>query len=117
MSTGAGQYTITIERPITPGAVTTLTYTDASGTTTTGMFISHPGNVNGDDRTSVSDLLALINHLNGVSLPRFGNYSADIDRSGQMRAADLVRLIDLFNGAGAFDPWLGSSRPMTTGCP
>jgi hypothetical protein len=25
--------------------------------------------------------------------------------------ADILRLIDLLNGAGAFDPWLGASLP------
>ena len=49
--------------------------------------------------------------LNETCTPTWGIYSCDIDRSGKVGAADLLRLIDLLNGAGAFDEWMGSGIP------
>lgn len=114
---GDGTHTITIARPITPGAVTTLSYTDVAGVTTTGTFIAHPGNANTDGRTDARDLLALVNYLNGAASPPFGAYSADIDGSGELNVRDYTRLIDLLNGAAAFDRWLGTPIPQAAGCP
>ena len=51
----------------------------------------------------------LIDALNGsVPLPLS---STDSDRSGVVQPQDLLRLIDLLNGAGAFEPWNGRSLP------
>jgi hypothetical protein len=46
-----GTYTVQLNRTITPGAVTMLTYMDSESHKTVGRFIRHPGNVNGNSQT------------------------------------------------------------------
>lgn len=121
--TGVGTtYTITLSRPITAGAVTTLTYTPSSGAATTGSFRSHPGNVNGDSQAAPTDILRVIDCLNNVTpainCPYGFPYSQDIDQSGAFGPADILRVIDLLNGADAFIVWNGTSLPSNPGtCP
>jgi hypothetical protein len=108
--------TIQLLRPITPGAVTTLTY---KGNGTSAQFTSHPGNVNGDGQSNAGDITAMIDILNGILDPRWGPYSADVDHSGRTGPADILRVIDLLTGGGAFAPgWNDSVRPINDGiCP
>ena len=108
--------TIQLLRPITPGAVTTLTY---EGNGSTARFTSHPGNVNGDGQSNAGDITAMVDMLNGVLDPPWGTYSADVDHSGMAGPADILRVIDLLTGGGAFAPgWNDSSRPTNKGgCP
>jgi hypothetical protein len=113
---GDGIYMVQLARPITPGAVTTLTYMGGVGVT--GTFTYHPGNANGDTTVSVFDILAIIDYLNRVATPPWGPFSTDIDRSGVFLSFDILRLIDVFNGAGELDPWNGTPRPTNGGvCP
>jgi hypothetical protein len=118
VETPMGTYTITLNRPITPGAVTTMTYTDLAGHATTGYFTSHPANVNGDSIAGPLDILDLIDALNGIRALPWGEYGGDLDRSGLVAPADILEEIDLLNGAGAYAVWYGTSRPEATGvCP
>ena len=99
-----GNYTITLNRRITPGAVTKITYTPDSDPPSTGTFISLPADSNADGVANTVDILALIDCcLNLVCTPPYGDYSCDIDQSLVVNSADILRLIDLLNGAGAFD--------------
>lgn len=121
VSANGGNYTITLSRPITAGAVTTVSYTPGSGTRTTGSFISHPGNVNGDSQSAPTDILRIIDCLNNVT-PNitcpWGVYSQDIDRSGALNPADVLRVIDILNGADAFVVWNNTPLPPNAGvCP
>lgn len=85
---------------------TTIVHLATGASTTIGYL---PGDVSGDGHTSPTDILALIDSLNGISsLP---TTSTDIDRSSQANPADVLRLIDLLNGAGEFDVWNGASLP------
>ncbi|MFQ5463361.1 MAG: hypothetical protein ACE5E5_12145, partial [Phycisphaerae bacterium] len=94
----------------------TLTYTGTSGVQESFSLTAHPGNVNGDGVTAPSDILALIDGLNGViSLP-WGPYSCDLDHSGVCGPEDILRVIDLLNGSGVFTPWLDTPLPADT-CP
>ncbi len=68
-----------------------------------------PADVNGDATSSPADILVLINSLTGVSVRAIE--STDINRSGLAESSDILRLIDLLNGAGAFDVWNGQSLP------
>jgi hypothetical protein len=112
-SNGDGTYTLTLLRPITPGEVTTLTYTDDGGGTTTGAFISHPANVNGDGFANPVDILAMIDILNGVAASPWGIHSSDIDHSGVAAPADILAVIDLLNHG-----WFGTALPGGSGeCP
>jgi hypothetical protein len=113
-----GLYTITLDRPITFGAVTVITYTDDNGASTSAHLISHPGNVNGDSQSSAIDVYVIIGIVNGTITPPWGLYSVDIDHSGLPTPADILRVIDLLNGADAFEAWDGRSRPTVDGlCP
>jgi hypothetical protein len=116
-----GTYTVTLDRPITAGATTTITYTDdtPTPTSTVGTFTALPGDVNGNRLVEVADIDQLINCLNGLACEE---WQTDINRSGETNAQDLLRLIDVLNGAHEyeFDPpggegWLGKSAP--SGCP
>ena len=114
----AGTYTIALSRPISAGAVTTLTYAPSAGAATTGFFTSHPANVNGDSAAAPVDILDLIDHLNGVRVPPLNVWQCDIDRSVLCAPADILTEIDLLNGASGFAVWNGTPRPSATGlCP
>lgn len=98
---------VTLTSRIEPGARTTVTHT-ASGTSVT--LGSLPADVNSDGTSSPVDILALIDSLNGVGVPR-PIWSTDINRSGLAEPSDILRVIDLLNGAGAFDVWNGVTLP------
>ncbi len=114
----AGAYTLTLARPITKGAVTTVTYTDAASTASTVEYVSHPGNVNDDGFANSSDVTDLVSALaGGLTLP-WGIFSEDIDRSGILSPLDLLELIDLLSGAEAYDVWNSTAKPVAAGtCP
>jgi len=113
---GNGTLDVVLARPMTPGAVTKLTYT-ANGAA--AAYTSHPGNVNGDSAASATDVLSIIDCLNNVdplgNCP-WGDASSDVDRSGVTAPADVLAVIDLFNGTGAFVPWVNSSLPDAGSC-
>jgi len=77
-----------------------------------------PADVDESVTSDVDDIGALIASLNaGDTEP---DYSLDINRDGNVGPADILRVIDLLNGAGAFDPWLGEYIGDFTGpkqCP
>jgi hypothetical protein len=113
---GDDTYSITLLRPITPGAVTTISYDGVVA----GRVVAHPANVNGDSVSGPLDILAIIDCLNDVkpaaNCPWVG-YSVDVDHSGHPGPADILTVIDLLNGAGEFDPWSGTQLPSNDGCP
>ena len=92
---------------IPPGHWTIFTH-DPSGTSTRLGYL--PADANGDGASSPSDILDLIDHLNGViTLPPWGT---DVDRNAATNSADILTLIDLLNGAGpCWDPWNGETLP------
>ena len=116
---GSGTYTLTLARPITPGAVTTLTYTDNGLTSQTGTFTAHPANVDADGMAGGLDIMEMIDCcLNGTCTPAWGDYSCDIDGSGDAHPPDLIGLLDLLNGAGPLNPWNATALPSAQGiCP
>ena len=86
---------------------TVVTYDPTGWSTRIGYL---PADVNGDGTSSPSDILDLIDHLNGViTLPPWGT---DVDRNAATNSADILTLIDLLNGAGpCWDPWNGETLP------
>jgi hypothetical protein len=110
---GGGEYEIMLLHPITPGEQTIIEYL---GTGEWVHYISHPANVNGDPSADSSDVTDLIAALNGVP-PAYGLFSVDLDHSGALTPADVLRLIDLLNGADSLDAWDGTDRPTNTSCP
>lgn len=102
---GGNTVLVELDSFIEPGAWTTFTH-DASGTSTRLGYL--PGDVNSDQVSTVGDVLALIDAINGVELPE---YSTDIDRSGETGAGDVLREIDLLNGADQLDVWNFETLP------
>ena len=113
---GDGTFTINLVRPISTGAVTTVTYRDDGGVRHRGVFTSHPGNVNADSQASPTDILKVIDYINGVAVSPWGLYSEDVDHSDMLGPPDILRVIDLLNGAGQFDPWLNTPLPECGVC-
>ena len=108
----AGKYEITLAQPLQPGADTDITYQPDSGDPVTGTFTALPGDVDGSRETDVDDLLALIDCLTNWTCE---DWECDIDRLEDCTGADLERLVDLLNGAGAYDSWDGET-PAGTPC-
>lgn len=61
-----------------------------------------PGDVDGSGTSDGGDVLAMTTALTNGTAP-------DIDRSGDTGPEDLLRVIDLLNGGGAFAAWHGES--------
>ncbi|MEK6677342.1 MAG: hypothetical protein AABZ47_17030 [Planctomycetota bacterium] len=116
MNHGDCTHTVRLQRPITPGAVTTLSYGPSGAVT--GSFIAHPGNTDGDGITDQGDVLALLNFLSSPASPPWGRYSTDIDQNGGFGVLDVVALMNVLNGAGDLTPWVLTPRPSNPGiCP
>ncbi|MCH8242804.1 MAG: hypothetical protein IH897_09365 [Planctomycetes bacterium] len=93
---------------ILPGEWTCIELVDTESMWCAGYL---PGDVNQDGLVTAGDIIALIDSINRVPgrlLPRNGT---DINRSGDANGQDILRLIDLLNGAGEFDPWITRSLP------
>lgn len=111
---GSGVYRIFLNHAIAMGAVTTIQYTGG------GSFVhytSHPGNTNGNSAAAPTDILDLIDHLNGIRNPPLTIYQCDFNRSAVCSPTDIITLIDLLNGAGGFDVWNGTSKATNSTCP
>ncbi|MCH8241874.1 MAG: hypothetical protein IH897_04585 [Planctomycetes bacterium] len=96
------------DAPIEPGAWTVVTH-NASGSSTCLGFL--PADAGQDRLASAGDINALINSINlvpGFILP---DYATDINRSGVTNGQDILRLIDLLNGADEFAPWIAQTLP------
>ncbi len=92
---------------IEPGAWTIITHLSSGYSTAMGYL---PADVGADGMSSSSDILALIDALNGVGDP-LPDWSTDTNRSGLTDPSDILQVIDLLNGAGSYDPWNGVSLP------
>jgi len=93
--------------PIQPAAWTTITHVDSGASVRLGFL---PGDVDGNRCSNPSDILALIDALNGVG-PVSHGWSLDIDRSGVAAPVDILELVDLFIGAGGQPAYLGAELP------
>ena len=109
-----GSFTINLLRPISTLAVTTLTY--RGGSAATGTFTSHPANVDGDGFANGLDILSIVKCVTGA-IP-CNQWQCDADHSGQCGPSDILRLIDILNGADQFIPFITSRLPLPGGiCP
>ncbi len=114
-----GTFTLWLDRPLLPGHLAKVQYTDASGGMVETSFTTLPGDVNADGLSDPFDVAALLEVFLGKRTSAWGIYSEDIDHSGAPGPADLLRLIDLLQGAEAFTPgWHGRGvAPDTGACP
>ncbi len=71
---------------------------------------SLPADVNGNGISDGNDVTALATALSGGG-PSRPIWSLDIDRSEAVTPADLLEAIDLLNGAGAYEAFLGATLP------
>ncbi len=100
-----GEIRVTLSAPVNPGARTTITHM-LSGIGAEVGFL--PGDVNRDGTTNRLDLTAIAMSMDSLSLPLS---DSDMDRNGSTNTSDILRLIDLLQGAGMYDIWDGSSLP------
>lgn len=71
-----------------------------------------PCDVTGDGLSSPgSDILGLIDSINGVEGRIRSAYATDINRSGVTTGSDILRLIDLFNGVNTSRSWIAATLP------
>ncbi len=106
---GGGRFAVSLLRSISSGGVTTITYTDDAGVAQSASFTSHPGNVDGDTLANGTDVQGLFTCLEGTSTCEL--WECDADHSGRCTPSDALRVIDLLNGAGDFDPWMNTPLP------
>ncbi len=98
---------VVLDRPIDPGAWTTITHVPTETRVRLGFL---PGDVNGDGTSAPVDILALVDFLNGVG-PDLPVWSTDIDRSDLAAPADILQEVDLLNGAVPYDVFNGATLP------
>ena len=99
---------VRFNRPIDPGHWTCVVYTATGRRWCLGYL---PADAGQDRLSNASDIGALINSINlvpGFILPP---YATDMNRSLVTNGQDILRLIDLLNGAGCFDVWIARSLP------
>ena len=107
-------FTVDLGRRITPGAVSRITY-DASGSD--AVYTSMPGDSNADLVTNADDITDVVACcMDGACTPQQDSvYSCDLNHSLAVNSEDIVRLVDLHNGSGAFAEW--AVMPSPSGCP
>lgn len=106
-------YVIYLARPITPGVDTAILYRGQTMVTYTSL----PANANASAVVNANDVLSLIGYLTGESEPPYGRYSYDVNRSGEGDVGDIAVIVDLLNGAGQHQPWLGVVLAPPPDCP
>lgn len=119
--TSTGVYTVTLERPITPYACTSILYNEMGGSPSSTTYISLPGDADGSGVTGASDILEVVDAINGTpgpyDMPGGPFYSTDVDFSGVTNGQDILAVVDLLNGAGDCVPWNGVAVPSCGSCP
>lgn len=98
---------ITFTQPIERSAWTTIEHLPSGIETRIGFL---PGDVNGNRAVDAVDVDALRTALEAATVTR-GTWSLDIDRSEAFTGADLLEVIDLYNGAEGYDVWFGAVLP------
>ena len=112
--TSATTVAVQFDAPIEPGAWTVVTHTDSGTTSCLGYL---PGDAGGNRLTSSGDITDIINCLNNVVDPPCEIWQQDINRSLSATTSDVLRVIDLVNGAGDFIVWNTKTLPGIAACP
>jgi hypothetical protein len=108
ISTEGPTLTVQFDRPIQPGAWTTITHKSSSTTTRIGRF---PGDVDGDGKADTRDMLTLLDAVNGGH--KFPDYRCDIDGNGTLGPGDVLRLLDVITEARAREKSSGAASSKT----
>jgi len=110
--TSGNSIALQLDGAIPVGQWTCITYTPSGEKTCLGYL---PADVNGDGTSTPSDILAVIDSLNGV-IPR-PVYATDADRSGVAGPEDILRVIDLLNGAASLPVFLDATIGVCPSAP
>lgn len=105
-SLGGPVVRLTLNKAIDSGAWTTIDDTLSDVSLRIGFL---PGDVDGNGTAAPSDILALIDSLNGINTRPA--WATDLDRSGSPAPADILTCIDLLNGTGGYTIWNGAKLP------
>jgi hypothetical protein len=109
-----GSYTIMLDRPITPGAFTSISYTGAIELQTE-TYCSLPGDVHFTRIVDEVDVQQLRVRLQDPTNPQWSEYITDCDHSGEFTPLDLLCLMDILVGD---DGWWGRGMTEPTqNCP
>ncbi|MEK6676058.1 MAG: hypothetical protein AABZ47_10450 [Planctomycetota bacterium] len=98
---------LVLSGPIAPVARTTFTHTPSGAHVRLNNL---PGDVNGDGITTPADVEALI-ELIYTGTENLPPWSTDLDRSGSLNLVDIIRGVDILNGADALDAYNGAALP------
>ncbi|MCH7888762.1 MAG: hypothetical protein IIA00_05735 [Proteobacteria bacterium] len=99
---------VVLYHPIAPGEWTCIEHLDSGQRWCAGSL---PGDADQNRLVTTGDITALINAINLSATSQAPLYATDINRSGITAGVDILRLIDLLNGAADFDPWITRSLP------
>lgn len=92
--------TVTLDRIIETSYWTCINHSASGNEWCMGYL---PGDADQNAQSGATDINALIGSINGgMPLP---DYATDMNRSNATNAQDILRLIDLLNGAGQFQRW------------
>jgi len=108
VSTDGSTLTVLFDRPIQPGAWTTITHKNSSTTTRIGRF---PGDVDGDGKADTRDMLTLLDAVNGGR--KLPDYRFDIDGNGTLGPGDVLRLLDVITEVRAREKSSGAASSKT----
>ena len=92
----AGEYTLKVEKKGHAPFTKEITVGDSNVTEDVTVYLW--GDVNKDGEINVTDIVALINHVNGTA-PLTGIDHCDLDGDGQINVTDVVILINHVNGS------------------
>jgi hypothetical protein len=73
---------------------------------------SLPGDADNSRISRSADVDEIIDNFNGLVIPKLAPEKCDTDRSLNCTPADLLMVVDLLNGADAFDPVNGDKLPL-----
>lgn len=105
--------TLNLDSPIPPGHWACFEHAFGAKTCVGNL----PGDVDNNGVSAISDIITLIDNLNGNVIPALNMWQCDIDHSGECGPSDLLGIINLFNGAGEFDVWFNATLPNHPDCP
>jgi subtilisin family serine protease len=98
---------VILSRGISVEAWTTITHVDSGSSVRIGYL---PGDTNGNGVSDGTDVTTLTDAIKGPP-DALQVWSVDIDRSGKLAPADILREIDLLNGAEEYDTYEGARLP------
>ncbi len=106
--------TLTFDGPISPGDWTCVTENTGGGKVCIGAL---PADVDGSRASDPSDIIAVIDCINGTAAHPCEVWNTDADRSGVTDPSDIIMVIDLLNGGSQFTSWFGATLPAEAACP